>query len=202
MLSTTKNFLFIHIPKTAGNSLQSVLQEYSDDKLVCLTPYQDGIERFEIRSEMYQTTKHSTLAEYQSQYGEALLKQLYKFTTVRNPWERAISFYFSPHRGQVEWNEQAFAQFVETIKPIVHYIALSEGQTLAAAIKNLDGIIRFEHLSADYSKISNMLGLGDHPLPVRNQSNRMDYRQYYTPELEALVRERFYEETAVFGYRF
>lgn len=57
MLSTSHNFLFIHVPKTGGNSLQNVLSEYADDKIVRLSPYQDGVERFEVRSGRYDTER-------------------------------------------------------------------------------------------------------------------------------------------------
>ena len=46
MISFQKSFLFIHIPKTAGNSIQSVLRDYSEDQLVASRKEQDGIERF------------------------------------------------------------------------------------------------------------------------------------------------------------
>jgi hypothetical protein len=36
MISLQKRFLFVHIPKTAGNSIQSVLRDYSEDQLVAL----------------------------------------------------------------------------------------------------------------------------------------------------------------------
>ncbi len=50
MLSLKNNFLFIHLPKTAGNSIQGNLQHYSEDDVVCLNDLQDGIERVEIRN--------------------------------------------------------------------------------------------------------------------------------------------------------
>ena len=44
IVSLQKRFLFVHIPKTAGNSIQSVLRDYSKDQLVALRKEQDGIE--------------------------------------------------------------------------------------------------------------------------------------------------------------
>src|SRR5207247_8451883 len=64
MISLQKHFLFVHIPKTAGNSIQTALRDYSEDQLVALRKEQDGIERFGLRNPKYNIKKHSTLAEY------------------------------------------------------------------------------------------------------------------------------------------
>jgi len=34
MISIKHNFIFIHVPKTAGNSFQNILKNYSEDKIV------------------------------------------------------------------------------------------------------------------------------------------------------------------------
>ena len=70
MISFQKRFLFVHIPKTAGNSIQSVLRDYSEDELVALRGEQDGIERFGLRNPKYKIKKHSTLAEYRAALGD------------------------------------------------------------------------------------------------------------------------------------
>src|SRR6266516_543555 len=98
MISFQKRFLFVHIPKTAGNSIQSALRDYSEDQLVALHKEQDGIERFGLRNPNYKIKKHSTLADYRAALGEDQFRSLCKFTCVRNPWDRMISRITLPQR--------------------------------------------------------------------------------------------------------
>ncbi|CAG1023101.1 hypothetical protein MTYM_02197 [Methylococcales bacterium] len=203
MLSLNYNFVFVHIPKTAGNSIQNALKTYSDDKIVCLTSYQDGVERFEVISDLFNTNKHSTLAEYKNEYGNTLFEKLFKFTCVRNPWERAISYYFSPHRGQVKWSRHDFIGFINQIQPVSHYISIGDGhQPLIHAVNNIDYIIRFESLEMDFRKTCDMIGISATPLIVRNKSTREAYNKYYDNETRDMVCERFNEEIQYFGYSF
>ncbi len=98
MISIKKNFIFIHYPKTGGNSIQNILREYSEDKIVKLSNFQDGIERFEVRNDKYDIVKHSTLSHYKKVIEPDIYKKMFKFSTIRNPWDLMISFYFSPHK--------------------------------------------------------------------------------------------------------
>jgi len=107
MISLQKRFLFVHIPKTAGNSIQSVLRDYSEDQLVALRKEQDGIERFGLRNPKYKIKKHSMLSEYHDALGDEQFRDLYKFTCVRNPWDRMVSYYFTPTQNPETWDSGA-----------------------------------------------------------------------------------------------
>jgi hypothetical protein len=84
MLSLKNNFLFIHLPKTAGNSIQGNLQHYSEDDVVCLNDLQDGIERFEIRNQLAGIRKNSSLRDYQKVLEPDVFRQLYVVSKIRN----------------------------------------------------------------------------------------------------------------------
>lgn len=202
MLSTAHNFLFIHVPKTAGNSIQRCLLTHSEDEMVLRGGHQDGIERFEISSPTLKTRKHSTLSEYKAQLPPAQFEGLFKFFGVRNPWERCASFFVSPHRGTVDWSEQAFNAFIDTSIEPVHWY-LQTGATDPTPFRNADAVIRFEHLAEDFELICQKIGLPTFELPRVNASTRKDYRAYYTNDaLIDQVAKKFAREIECFQYRF
>ena len=203
MISLKHKFLFIHIPKTAGNAIQNILRKYSEEKIVALAPHQDGIERFEIRSDDYVIRKHASLAEYREQLGAQLIDSCFKFTCVRNPWDRLISFYFSPHRGNVSWNRRQFIDLLKEVKPITNFISVKRTDVLdSSCFRNMDFYMRYENLDEDFALACQRMNLPCESLPLRNASIREHYLKYYDHNLTEMVQERYAEEIRYFGYRF
>ena len=215
MISLSKNFLFIHVPKTGGNSIQNVLSEYSEDNIVSVNKNQDGVERFEIRNQKYNITKHSTLKQYKNELDNQTFKALYKFATIRNPWDMCISYFFSPHRGQTAWDRNEFIEFVPTIPTIEHYTRIETTTNkifnklmpryyseVKAIDHDIDFLIRFEHLNEDFKKVCERIEIPFVQLPHRNKSSRMHYTEYYDDELIRIVKNRFSKEIDYAKYRF
>lgn len=212
MISIEKKFLFIHVPKTGGNSIQQVLSEYSDDRLIINDKRQDGIERFEVMNGLYKTTKHSSLSQYKRSIDKKTFSQLFKFATMRNPWDMMVSQYFSPHRKNLEWNREKFRKLVFKVKPLRHYICdyhplldlrkmigLKNGRHL---LDEIDFLIRFEHLQEDFDNVSLKLGLPLRELPKMNASKKVHYSEYYDENLKELVARRFAEEIEIGNYEY
>jgi len=210
-MSLQYKFLFIHVPKTGGNSCQNILKDFSEDKIVKLANHQDGLERFEVRSKSYDIHKHSTLLNYRDEIGSRLLKELFKFSIIRNPWDMCVSFYFSPHRGKIEYERDGFKEFIQTIPPIRNYIRLENYFDKALrrlTIRNksltsdIDFLMKFERLQEDFEKVCNIIGIPCSPLPRRNKSQRENYTKYYDFELIKLVESIFFEEIEFGQYEF
>jgi Sulfotransferase family len=200
MISFQKRFLFVHIPKTAGNSIQTVLRDYSEDKLVALRKEQDGVERFGLRNPKYKVRKHSTLSEYYEALGDDEFQKLYKFTCVRNPWDRMASYYFTPTQNPETWNRKKFRETISKAVSVPDYLRLNnlEGDPFA----NVEYIMRFENLADDFRAVCNAIGISPSALPQYNRSTREHYSKYYDEELRELVRTRFAAEIDRFDYRF
>ena len=199
MLSITNKFLFIHVPKTGGNSIQNILRNYFEDDVVVLAKHQDGIERFEVRNKNYDITKHSPLSHYKSIIEPSLYNSLFKFSTIRNPWDMLISYYFSPHRGVKKWNRTSFIDLVENVKNISYYLSLGSQFEIDSELNHL---LRFENLDEDFSAICKQIGIPSTTLPRRNISTRKHYSVYYDDELIKVVENKFSEEIKFGGYTF
>ena len=200
MISFQKRFLFVHIPKTAGNSIQSVLRDYSEDQLVALRREQDGVERFGLRNPKYKIKKHSTLAEYRTALGQAEFGSLYKFTCVRNPWDRMVSYYFTPTQKPAAWDRKKFRKIISSVPSVADYLRLDQGEE--DPFGNVDYIMRFENLADDFRTACAALDISPTILPQYNRSKREHYSTYYDDDLRELVRARFAAEIERFGYTF
>jgi len=200
MISLSKRFLSVHIPKTAGNAIQTVLSGYADDKLYA-NPHQDGIERFSLQSP-YGTNKHAPLKEYLPALGPDLFWSLTRFTAVRNPWERAISFYFSPHRQQTDLDRASFLRSLDELKPMAWYLNLAAEQHAPPGIKPIDIVLRHEILAQDFPLLCQRLAIPHTALPLRNAGQHRPFTDYYDAGLVAQVAERFANDIRAFGYRY
>ncbi|MEM8777521.1 MAG: sulfotransferase family 2 domain-containing protein [Cyanobacteria bacterium P01_G01_bin.49] len=215
MISTQKHFLFIHVPKTGGNSIQNILKDYSEDDIT-QSEQQDGLERFGVRNKRYNTRKHSVLSHYKFVLDAEIYHSLFKFATIRNPWDMMISFYFSPHRGKIEWNRDNFLTLVDGVRPIRHYIcerslfcqALEKIGLKVNTVNNkkldsdIDFLMKFEQLDRDFKEVCNKLEIPYSPPPKRNSSTRLHYSEYYDSELREIVRKKFAEEIEFGNYTF
>ena len=200
MISLRKRFLFVHIPKTAGNSIQSVLRDYSEDELVALRTEQDGIERFGLRNPKYKIKKHSTLSEYRNALDDEQFRNLYKFTCVRNPWDRMVSYYFTPTQNPETWNRKKFRGTITKAVSVPDYLRIDNGEVDPFA--NVDYIMRFENLADEFRAVCAAIGISPANLPQYNRSSREHYSKYYDDELRELVRARFAAEIERFDYKF
>ena len=200
MLSSRHKFVFLHVPKTAGNAVQTWLLPHSDDRKVTHR-FQDGIERFDVRGEVT-PTKHATLQAYFDVLGAAL-DDYEIILPVRDPVERALSLYFSPHRafGQPAgfmpaYEPGRFVALLDRTPSMLDYIRVG------GVPRRPDVLLRFEHIAVDLGELARRFGLPPPVLPVLNRSLdqaglREELRQ--DPFVVDRVRRRFAEDYGFFG---
>lgn len=93
--------IFTHIPKTGGTSIEAMFG---------FVQTKDGSRAFR---EGANYGKHFTAKMQKKNYGEDF-KNYYKFSIVRNPWEKELSMY-NMMRGQVRLRKKSFKEFLEEV---------------------------------------------------------------------------------------
>jgi len=214
VISTQKGFLFVHIPKSAGNSIQTVLAPFADDQILRVRSQRDDLEHLYVSNGSLGTRKHSTLADYRRALDPELYRSLFKFTCVRNPWDRMVSHFFfkQEKRGREDFDAVAFRRFVSKRRPAAHYLVADSRwrclkrrplwQRAAAAFDEIDFFLRFENLNGDFRALCDRLRIPFEPLPLHNRSRHDHYSRYYDEASYRTVRDRFRDEIDYFGFRF
>ena len=95
LVSKEKKFLFIHIPKAAGTSVKSALKPWTT------TPPPTRANRLLTQARLPRDyskrrwRKHGTLLHAQRRIPAEDFHTLFKFSFVRNPWNRLVSLFES-----------------------------------------------------------------------------------------------------------
>lgn len=205
MISHKHKFIFVHAPKTAGNSIQNYLQNYSEDKIVvnnkCAkhnTESKSHLDRFGIMSsdKKFKICKHTTLNEYYSnwrkKYGS--IEDFFKFGATRNPWDRAISYYF--WKGYKSFDKKRF------MNELIQRSCFDFFYVKKYSDHKLDYVIRFETLQADFDIVCDKIGIPRKQLPHKNKSKHKHYTEYYDDETKQIVAEKYAKDIEYFGYEF
>lgn len=128
IISNTKNYIFIHIPKCAGTSVTRSLAPHCGwkDQILGSTEFGAGIES--AYKKKFGLEKHSTVRDVISTIGEEVWSEYFTFTFVRNPFSRIVSWYTYAEkifnnqnflRRQLPWLYELLGKPVKSQVPIV-----------------------------------------------------------------------------------
>ena len=168
--------LFVHIPKTAGQSIFSVLED---------------------NWKYVEHANHDPLFLLERNNN---LTDTFKFCVVRNPFRRTFSYY--KHFNRVNITQVSFIQFLNFIKSNVIFPRtkmISYSQSFYCLNKDgnigLDKIYKFENLK----KLEEDLDIN---LPYVNQGSYSEYEYFsaYGSEEKDFVRDYFASDFYNFGY--
>ena len=132
-----------------------------------------------------------------------LLEEYFKFTIVRNPWDKELSDYFFNKRlgRNVGSNLTEYFNHPITNKPFWHENQLTwitdENNNI-----NADFIGRFESLQEDFNTICDAIGIPRQELPHKNKTKHKHYTEYYDDETRQIVAEKYAKDIEYFGYKF
>ena len=154
--------------------------------------------------------QHKNLKRYEQHFN---LNEYFKFSFVRNPWERAVSQieYLRTKAGAAIFSKETFKErllmYCSTRKNIAgHDLGACQLDYLMdkSGKVSLDFIGRFESLNLDFNKICIVLGINP-PLQlphIFNSNRKLHYSKYYDEESIDWIRERFAKDIDYFGYKY
>lgn len=212
LISHTHRFIFIHVDKAAGTSLQEALQPHAEPlaesslrkRLALLGPLcrVGGLHR------AVQFGEHVGALAVKRCLPAAIYDGYHKFAFVRNPWDRLVSRYHylmknTAHRhSRIVAAMSGFSEYARwemtRNKPLLHqhnYVCDADGRLI------VDFVGRFESLHEDFAQVSARLGL-EMALPHLNSTQRKTYHGYYDKALRDEVGRFFARDVELFGYAF
>jgi chondroitin 4-sulfotransferase 11 len=199
----TYRTIFIHIPKTAGNSVAGAFG--------------------------FGWPAHTDLGRYAETLRPEIFRGYFKFAVVRNPWDRMLSefvfqrkkhkprhekpFVFDERgarRGFAEWIRSVLAkpgefpgpQWAGDVSPSIHRWSPQVDWISVDGMIAVDFVARMERLESDFETVRRRAGLPVGSLPRHNRTRHRHYSHYYDAETRHLVAEYYAADIEEFGYRF
>jgi hypothetical protein len=198
-VSPTLRCIFVHIPRTGGTSIETALG-MGGDWLVENTETMFG----RISSPEFQdyTATTVTLQHLSAEQLSRLVpgfKKYFRFSVVRNPWDRMVSTYCYQMRAE----GYSFDEFLEATEGSASAWHVPQSRLLldGPGRELVDFVARFENLAQDFRHVCERLGI-ERVLPHRNGLVHGHYRGYYDEDSRAIVARRYREDIERFGYAF
>ena len=234
-LSYKYGFLFIHVPKCAGTSIGKSLSQ-----LTPLTFYKSG-ELDETTPELWKQAtmtggihhkeKHLSAFEIKKMIGSEKFDKLFKFTFVRNPANRLVSFYnFARNHKNPEIKNKhvRLALSSKNVNEFISLIALEKDLDLFfnqwryiydsnGENSLMDYIGKTENVNDDFDKICHLSGLKKSikrqimkfffkdplviPLLNVSKNKRSEYLEDLSADSKNILRTRCKKDCDLFGYK-
>lgn len=182
------HFIFIHINKTGGTSITKVAE----------IPY----------------IRHLIAKEIIHLVGIDKWEKAYKFTVVRNPWDKVVSQYkYRVQTNQHKMKDRpiSFDKWVNCAygktKDLFYYDSPRMFAPHSDWLKGFDGnininkILKFESLTEDFRMIAKELGIKK-KLPHLKRTTKDNYRKYYNDKTAQVIADCFEEDIERFKYQF
>ena len=212
-ISPGRGYIFVHIPKTGGTSMAAALEARAqrDDILIGDTPKAlRRKKRLAGLAACGRLWKHSTLADIDGILTPEDIASMFCFTLVRNPWDRAVSYYHWLRDQSFEHPAVRLAKKHEFEAFVLHpHTAASFGAYPSASyMRDATGVeratcyIRLEHMEEDMIPLVAHLCFVPEVEHINLSARAKDYRRFYSETSAAHIASLCDPDISRFGYRF
>lgn len=205
MLSHAHRTIFVHVPKTGGQSIETVFLRTLNLTWAERAPLL-------LRANLDPAKGPPWLAHlYASEYvrfgyvSAEDFRAFFKFAVVRNPWARAVSEYKFEYRPR----GIPFAIFLSEVigrrRGVIEERHIDSQRAFLAGDGSIlvDRVLRFETLADEFAEVSRLVFGRPQPLPTINAaSDRTDYRAFYDDAGRRFIAKTYRDDIKAFGYRF
>lgn len=217
IISTEYNFIFVHVPKTAGDSVTRALEPFARPLKRTIwksirrrLPLKDKVETVYLR-------KHDPASRAIARLGREVWDSFHSFAVVRNPFDHAVSHYefmkqfripsvarkvaamsfseYLDYRAKPPfWNDTFFARLPNQS----YFLTDAKGEIAVGRL------VRFEELSTDFPAACLEIGLGEIELPhvnkTKSKTEKKPYRDYYDDNSVKKVLSLYADDFRLLGY--
>ena len=170
MVSHKDKVVFIHINRTGGVSVETAFNK----------PLMD----------------HKRPVDIIKIIGKEKWDDYFKFSFVRNPWDRLVSVYFNRKKWGVTANFNNWLKSVSKSDWLVQLDWISDDNQII-----VDYVGRFETLSNSFIEVCNKIGTRI-SLPHLNRTHHLHYSHYYNSDSVNMVEHLCKKDIDAFGYKF
>ena len=177
--------IFVHVPRTSGTSIESEFGINMDLK----------------KSGKNISDKHLRASDIFNSIDESTWKSYFKFTLVRNPWDRVVSIFQQPGFRDINaLSGKTMGYFLKYYQPKPHEAGIQCMDYIDR--DDLDFIGRFENRQQDVSFIFENIGYCNIQNIHDRKTNHKHYTEYYDEQTREIVAERYAKDIERFGYEF
>ena len=204
IVSESRQFVFVHIFKTAGTSIKRAVRRYAMPgwhEAANFVLKRIGIPQFGPPSH----GDHFKASDLIGEIGRKEFDRLFSFAFVRNPWDWELSHYryISKHNDHPEHMD---VSRLGTFDEYVRWRCDGRFQTQESFLlynekEVVDFVGRFENLQSDFGYVCNRIGI-PFRLPRLNRTRSDDYRPNYDDQTREIVARTYADDIRRFGYTF
>lgn len=200
IITSPKKATFIHIPKNGTTSICQWLHE--------------NAECHEVKR------RHDSASTLRKNYGDLG----WTFCTVRNPWDRLVSIYHynlqepadrikilkeckgehpksHKSRWQIDYNQNLIDRMEKTFDEFVLNKSWMDQCLQQDLHQGVDYIMKIENIDSDFVAVQELVG-SYKPLPKKNTSKHLNYKELYNSKTKDLVYNFFKSDIELYGYEF